>query len=156
LNIDGSNTLPRVDKVLNVPTEPLDEALGRGVADYILANDVVEHVHHWEAVGMLGQFVRTLRPGGGVQIRVPDCEYIMTADAWTVEEKLTLLFGGQDVAQGRDAEMDRSRIAFPQFFCHKYGWSMRRMRDDLLKVGFSQCAFRREASNFIVYALTAK
>ncbi len=152
-NIDGSNTL-RVDRVLHVPREPLDDALGRGVASYILAFDVVEHVRHWEAVAMLGQMARTLSPGGGVEIRVPDCEYILASDLWMAEEKLVLMFGGQDAPQGRNSDMDRSRAEHPEFFCHAYGWTIRRMRDDLLRAGFAQCAFRRSRSNFIAYAVT--
>jgi hypothetical protein len=153
LNIDGSSTLPRVDKVLEVPREPLHESVGTGVADYILANDIVEHVHHWQAFAMLQQIARTLKIGGGTEVRVPDCEYILATDRWTVEEKLTLLFGGQDVTQGRDDAMDASRAVHPEFFCHNYGWTMRRMKADLLKAGFSRCAFRGAASNFIAYAI---
>jgi hypothetical protein len=153
LNIDGSASLPKVDKVLRLPNEPLDEALGSGVADYILANDVVEHVRHWEGVNFLGQIYRTLKPGGGVEIRVPDCEYILANNFWSTEQKLVLLFGGQDIPQGRDAKMDGSRAIHPEFFCHAFGWTMRRMKQDMLETGFRQCAFRRSDSNFVAYAI---
>jgi predicted SAM-dependent methyltransferase len=153
MNIDGSTTLPRVDKVLKVPQEPLDEALGAGVADYILASDVIEHLHHWEAVQMMGQLSRTLKSGGGVEIRVPDCEFILNTDMYSIEDKLEHFYGGQDVPQGRDEDMDKSRIAHPEFFCHRYGWTMHRMRNHLLKVGFTQFAFRRAGSNFVTYAV---
>ncbi|ABF42799.1 hypothetical protein Acid345_3799 [Candidatus Koribacter versatilis Ellin345] len=154
LNIDGSNAIPKVDKVLRVPNEPLDEALGAGVAEFILAQDVVEHVHHWEAVAMLGQIARTLRAGGGAQIRVPDCEYIITSDAYSLEEKLDILYGGQDMSRAH-GDMSESRAKHPEFFCHRWGWTMRRMRDHLLEAGFAECAFRREDSNFVAYALKA-
>lgn len=153
INIDGSSALSKVDRVVQLPQERLDNALGEGIAAYILAHDVVEHVYHWEAVEMLGQFYGVLMPGGGVQIRVPDCEYILSANRWSIENKLIMLFGGQDVPRQTDSEMDASRQVRPDLFCHKYGWTMHRLHMDLNKVGFHRIASRRAGSNFITYAL---
>ena len=153
INIDGSDSLSRVDQVIDLVRQRLDEVLGKGFADYVLANDIVEHMHHWEAVNMLDQFYQVLKPGGVVQIRVPDCEYIIAAKQWSIEEKLVLLFGGQDVPQGHDTNMDLSRQSYPQFFCHEYGWTMKRLFVELERVGFRRVAFQRAGSNFVAYAM---
>ncbi|MGO9468486.1 MAG: class I SAM-dependent methyltransferase [Isosphaeraceae bacterium] len=153
INIDGSDALPRVDRVINVVQERLDAILGKEFADYVLANDIVEHVHHWSAVDLLDQFFQVLKPGGGAQIRVPDCEYIIASNRWTIEEKLIMLYGGQEVPRGLDAKTDESRKRYPQFHCHEYGWTMKRMIADLNKVGFRRVAFRREEMNFVAYAV---
>ncbi len=156
VNVDGSDKLPRVDRVLDVSRQPLAEAFGIGVAQFVLAQDILEHVHHWEAVAMLEQIAAVLRPGGGAQIRVPDCEHIIFNDDWSIEEKLTKMFGGHDVPGKYNRDMDESRKAHPEYFCHRYGWTMRRMRDDVLRLGFDRVACRRSGSNFVTYALKAE
>lgn len=152
INIDGSTTLPKVDKVIDISTDSLVNHFPEKSVDYILANDIVEHHFHWEAVKLMTDFFMLLKPGGLCEIRVPDCLHIMEAEGYTPELKLVLLFGGQDVPRGIDAEMDESRKKFPQYFCHKYGWSMERMANDLRKIGFSDFGMKGEASNFITIA----
>ena len=153
INIDGSTTLPRVDRVMDLIGDKLSHVLGENSVDYILAKDIVEHVRHWEATELLRQFYLTLRAGGSVEIHVPDCEYIMQDENFTLEQKLVWLFGGQDKPQGNSVDMDRSRREFPQYFCHGYGWSLRRMGEELTGIGFSRFAFRRNHTNFITYAI---
>jgi hypothetical protein len=63
-----------------------------------------------------------------------------------------LLFGGQDIPQRVNAEMDNSRKKHPQFFCHKYGWTMEAMRRELKRVGFSQVTCKSAGTNFVAYA----
>ncbi len=152
VNIDGSTRLPRVDRVIDISTDRLTCHFAAGSVDHILANDIVEHHYHWEAVALLQDFHTLLRPGGTAEIRVPDAAHIIRHWRMPMERKLTLLFGGQDIPQGRDAEMDQSRKQFPQYFCHKFGWTMDRMKLELSQIGFGQVICKRAHTNFITLA----
>lgn len=152
INIDGSNTLPKVDKVIDISSESLLNHFGENEIDFILANDVIEHHFHWEAVRIMLDFYRILNEGGQVEIRVPDAEYIIKSWRFSIDTKLNLLFGGQDIPQGRDAQMDESRKQFPQFFCHKFGWTMKSMRQELYDIGFKNVKCKRAETNFIARA----
>jgi predicted SAM-dependent methyltransferase len=152
INIDGSGTLSRVDAIIDLGRASLTEHFGVETVDHVLANDILEHFYHWEAVALLKDFYQVLKPGGTCEIRVPDCEWILGRWRYSSEEKLTLLFGGQDVPQGRSAEMDRSRKENPSYFCHRYGWTRKRMRRELRALGFSSVKTRRAHTNFLTYA----
>jgi predicted SAM-dependent methyltransferase len=151
VNIDGSKTLSKIDKVIDISTESLLSHFKEGTVDYILANDIIEHQFHWEAVRIMKDFHTLLRPGGKVEIRVPDAQYIIRSWRFSLDKKLNLLFGGQDIPQGRDAEMDESRKKFPQYFCHKFGWTMKSMDKELRDIGFSVVRCERAYTNFIAY-----
>ena len=69
----------------------------------------------------------------------------------SIEEKLTLLFGGQDVSGGNDS-MVESRKANPNFFCHKYGWSTSRILRELTNIGFKEIVITNEYTNLIAVA----
>jgi predicted SAM-dependent methyltransferase len=153
INIDGSNTLPKIDKIIDISSESLLNHFGEGEIEYILANDVIEHHFHWEAVRIMREFYRILIKGGQVEIRVPDAEYIIKSWKFPIDQKLNMLFGGQDKPQGRDAKMDESRKHFPQFFCHKYGWTMKSMDQELRDIGFSNVVCKRVETNFIARAI---
>jgi len=122
-----------------------------GEVDYILANDIIEHHYHWEAVKLMQEFHALLKPGGQAEIRVPDAEHIIKSWRYSIDKKLNYLFGGQDIPQGRDAEMDESRKKFPQYFCHKFGWTRKLMKKELYAIGFSQVICKRARTNFITY-----
>ncbi len=152
INIDGSSSLPRVDKIIDLNSESLLKDFHENTVDYILANDIIEHHFHWEACNLLSDFYSILKKGGGIEVRVPDCDFIINNPEYSIELKLTLLFGGQDIPQGRDPKMDESRKKFPQYFCHKFGWTMDRMDTELKKIGFINVKSKRAQSNFIVTA----
>lgn len=153
INVDGSNTLPRVDRIIDLEKESLRNHFNAGEVDFILANDIIEHHFHWQAIRILEDFYFILKQGGQVEIRVPDAEFIIKSWRLPLRTKLNLLFGGQDIPQGFDPEMDRSRRDFPEFFCHKYGWTQQQMKDDLSNIGFSSVRCRRVGTNFITYAI---
>ena len=152
VNVDGSGVLHRVDRVVNLGAERLLDHFAPASCEFILAQDVVEHHAHWEAVRLLREFHELLMPGGRLQIRVPDAQYIIETPRLTIDRKLNLLFGGQDLPQGRDAEMDASRKAHPEFFCHKYGWTMEAMGRELGQIGFRDVKTARSGSNFLATA----
>ena len=64
-----------------------------------------------------------------------------------------LLFGGQDIAQGNDLEMDESRKMFPQYFCHKFGWTRSLMLEELERIGFKKIETKRARTNFVALAV---
>lgn len=120
--------------------------------EHILANDIVEHLNHWEAVHLLKEMFASLGHGGTVEIRVPDCEYIIENRDMSLSHKLTMLYGGQDVSQGVDKAMDKIRMKRPDLFCHRYGWTMDRMRAHLIAAGFDRITTKRAGVNFIATA----
>jgi predicted SAM-dependent methyltransferase len=152
INIDGSNTLPRVDKVIDISIESLTSHFKMEEIDYILANDIIEHHFHWEAVRIMTEFHSLLVDGGQVEIRVPDANYIIKSWKYSIDRKLILLFGGQDIPRGKNIKQDESRKQFPQFFCHKFGWTMKSMKKELSNIGFSKVVCKRARTNFIAYA----
>jgi hypothetical protein len=152
VNIDGSEMLPRVDRVIDLSTEKLCDHFTHGTFEQILAHDIIEHHFHWEAVGIMHDCHNLLKSGGHLDIRVPDADYIIGRQDISISRKITLLFGGQDVSQGNNPAMERSRKKFPQFFCHKYAWTMKAMRIELLRIGFSTVECKRAGNNFVVRA----
>lgn len=152
INIDGSSLLPRVDVIINIGAQSLLDHFPCDSVDYILANDIIEHHFHWEAVALMKDFYALLKKGSRAEIRVPDASYLITTWRFSIEQKLTMLFGGQDVPQGRDTAMDESRVRFPQYFTHKYGWTASRLQRDLSAVGFSNISIRRVKTNCVAVA----
>jgi hypothetical protein len=151
INIDGSSSIFKVDKYINLNEESLLSHFQPNTVDFILANDVVEHFFHWEAISLVQDFYSLLKPFGKVEIRVPDAEYIIDAKL-SIAQKLNLLFGGQDIPQGIDVKMDESRRNFPLFFCHKYGWTRAMMESELKNIGFSNVVTKRAGTNFVASA----
>lgn len=153
INIDGSDVLPRVDKVIDLSQEALDAYYEANSIDHILCSDFLEHHFHWEAVALLKQFFSILRPGGSVEIHIPDSEFILNSDV-SIEEKLRWLYGAQDVQRG---VMDASRKKYPQFFCHKYGWTRDRIKAEMEIIGFRDLRFKQLAQSknfsFVTYAV---
>ena len=152
INIDGSNSLPRVDLIIDISRVSLLDHFTENSVNYILANDIIEHHFHWEAVSLMRDFYSLLCSGGIAEIRVPDAAYLLRTFRFSVEQKLTMLFGGQDIPQGRDSDMDASRVRFPQYFAHKFGWTSSRLRHDLAAVGFEDISIRRVRTNCVALA----
>jgi len=67
--------------------------------EYILANDIIEHHFHWEAVLIMKEFFQLLMPGGRAEIRVPATGHIINNPGIPLERKIVLLYGGQDITQ---------------------------------------------------------
>jgi SAM-dependent methyltransferase len=152
INIDGSDELQKVDKVIDISNQPLTDHFDQESIQFILANDILEHHFHWQAQRILREFYRLLAPGGEIEVRVPDTEFIIKSWRIPLQQKIVLLYGGQDISQGTDAEMDKSRKFFPQFFCHKYGWTRDSMTAELEDIGFKRVSTKRAHTNFIATA----
>jgi len=123
INIDG-NELVKADKYVNLKTGSLLNTFAPETVDLIVADQVIEHFHHWEAINLLKDFYTILRRKGRCNIILPDCEAILKKNDWSIEEKISFLYGGQDKPQpGKHVqERDVFRKAHPEFFCHEYGW----------------------------------
>jgi hypothetical protein len=151
INIDGRDDLQKVDLVINLGKESLFKYFKEGTIDFILACDFIEHHFHWEAVRIMKDFFTLLKPGGMLEMRLPDFEAICSSQELSMTKKITLLFGGQDIPQG---EADpSSRKKFPEFFCHKYAYTKATMEQELERVGFKDIVMKQEGTNFIVTAI---
>ncbi|MBK5276445.1 MAG: methyltransferase domain-containing protein [Desulfuromonadales bacterium] len=153
INIDASDVLSNVDKVIDLSVESLCHHFCNDSIDFIVANDFIEHHFHWEALNLLKDFHAILKPGGKCEIRVPDCSKIIKSWRLSTEEKLILLFGGQDVEQDGCEDMRFSRRKYPQLFCHKYGWTKDRLKKDLSIAGFSKVSFTSAGTNVVSIAI---
>lgn len=142
INIDGSNKLSNVDKVIDISNESLLSHFPKGKVDYILAHAIVEHFFHWEAIRLLKEFHVLLKRGGQAEILVPDSEVIIDSDL-PIAQKLIWLYGGQDIPRRK---MDKSRRKYPQFFCHKFGWTPKTLEKELLDIGFSSVSCKKSGS----------
>lgn len=152
VNIDGSNALSRVDKIIEIPRESLLDHFQRASCQFILANDVVEHMFRWEAISLIKQFYALLACQGLLEIRVPDTEFIIRSWRIPLQKKIILLYGGQDVHQGGPAEMEASRNVRPDLFCHKYGWTKQSLGQELAALGFTILSSRTVGTNFVIKA----
>lgn len=153
VNVDGSDALPGVNKVIDIGRDNLLDHFEKDVADYILAQDIIEHHYHWVAQRILEECFHILKIGGELQVRVPDVKWIILNPLYSIEKKIVLIFGGQDIPQGHDQEMDESRKQFPQFFCHKYGWTQKSMKQHLADIGFTKVQVKREGNNLVANAI---
>lgn len=149
INIDGSPAICP-DKIIDMNNDSLLDYFEKGTIDFILANDIIEHFFHWQAVALLNDFYLLLRSGGGGEIRVPDCDFILNTWHVSIEEKITYLYGGQDIPQGYNSRMDASRRVQPHFFCHKFGWTKSSMSKELQNTGFNVYDIRSENVDFII------
>ena len=150
INIDGRVDLPRVDRVINLSKESLLKYFKEGTVDFILANDFIEHHFHWEGVRIMKDFYALLKPGGALEMRLPDSECICSSAELSMIQKINLLFGGQDIPQGEADPSSRKKD--PEFFCHKYAYTQTTLKEELETVGFKDIFTRREGTNFVVTA----
>lgn len=117
----------------------------------ILAKDFIEHHFHWEAVILMEKFYEILKPGGMLIMRLPDifeiCKRVV-ANGQKFNPAYHL-FGGQDIPCGK---ADNLRKKYPEFFCHKYGYTPDSMKMELTKIGFCDIKTYNEETNFYVTA----
>jgi hypothetical protein len=66
-------------------------------------------------------FYALLRPDGVLEMRLQDFEHICSSTELSMPQKITLLFGGQDIPQGEADPIFKkevSRILLPQIFIY--------------------------------------
>ncbi len=136
-NVDGNAQLPRVDEVLDIKPGILPKVYGPKQFSHLLAKDFLEHHHHWEAIQLLRDFHAVLREGGNVELFLPNIEAILNDRNKTVDEKKLWLYGGQDTTQPWETPSPTlPRKHYPQYFCHRYGWTPAELTAELQQTGF--------------------
>jgi len=134
INIDGSSTIG-ADEVIDLNETRLTDMFKKNSVDVILASDIIEHFERYKALEMLEDCYKILKKGGKIKIRVPDTQGIITNPEFTIEKKILFLYGGQDIPQENEA-MDKTRKAHPNYFCHRYGWTLISLSKELIKLKF--------------------
>ncbi|MHC4644170.1 MAG: glycosyltransferase [Planctomycetota bacterium] len=153
VNIDGNPDLSKVDYVLDIKPGTLLEHFEPGSFNYILARDFLEHHFHWEARSLLEDFHALLGSKGQLEIRLPNIEGIVNDTRKDITEKVVSLYGGQDMQQRWEtAGPNPSRRSYPQYFCHKYGWTPDSVKSELASVGFSPVEINDEGWNMSIIA----
>ncbi|MHC4555826.1 MAG: glycosyltransferase [Planctomycetota bacterium] len=153
VNIDGNPNLPKVDYILDIKPGVLLEHFEPGSFNYILAQDFLEHHFHWETRRLLEDFHVLLSSKGQLDIRLPNIEAVVNDPHKDIAEKVIYLYGGQDMQQRWETSSpNSSRQRYPQYFCHKYGWTPESIRSELLSVGFLPVEITREGWNMRIVA----
>lgn len=132
INFDERDDLPAVDEVGDV------KDLSRfpdNHFDYILASDIIEHFPVDNTPDILKEWRRVLKPGGCIELRLPDLKAICTKYVnGQANAVLTswLLFGGQD---------------YPGNF-HYVAFDRDSLRSVIEPVGFKEAIYRSADNNF--------
>jgi predicted SAM-dependent methyltransferase len=131
LNVDVDPSV-RPDVVLT-----LDSPLPFAAASFesVEAYHVIEHVYPWQALDLLTEFHRILKPGGKIVLECPNIE---SACGWLV----------QNAEYGWDSRMGMWALYGDpnprnHLFMHRWGYTAPTLREILQKAGFS--SIRRES-----------
>ena len=151
INVDGDESV-HPDKIVHLGKTPLTSIFKPNSAEHILAHDIIEHLHHWEAVLLLEEIFQILQPAGTFTARLPNVEHIIGSHACPIEKKIELLYGGQDIEIDENPDKNRSRRLHPEFFCHRYGWTPHLFHMELKRIGFHQVDWITSWPNFITTA----
>jgi SAM-dependent methyltransferase len=145
INIDGAQeTNP--DVVMVFPDESLLDRFPQNSVSEVLMQDFLEHHFRWEAEKILREVYAILKPDGVVRIRVPNLIWIALDLRIPWRIKINLLWGGQDMPQGKGD--DEIRKKHPTLFCHKYGYTPGTLRSLLRAVGYVEVKVKGEGMNF--------
>lgn len=150
INIDGGSSLAP-DKVMVFPKDRLVEHFSPESVDEILMQDFLEHHFRWEAQQILCDVHTILRQGGLLKVRVPDFIWIVLDVRISWEQKIMLLWGGQDIQQKKGDDIVRKQ--HPEFFCHKYAYTKVTLKRFLSQLGFKVTYVKREGTNIWVHAI---
>lgn len=134
VNIDVDFNLPKVDIVMDIKPGILLAHFEQGSFSYILAQHFLEHFFHWESHLLLKDFYRLLTKGGLLNLSMPNAENIIKDDTKEISEKLLWLYGGQDIQSSKGPDTHRQN--FPQYYCHKFGWTLDSIEAELTSIGF--------------------
>lgn len=149
INVDG-NEMYSPDEILCLGRGALTDRFAPGTVHEVLANDIIEHLFHWEAMKVLKEIYAVLVNGGILTLRLPDFAVIIGHPSLSDEEKILALFGGQDRPQGE--KNPEARAKYPEFFCHKFAYTKRTMAGELSAAGFQVLSVGNEGTNMIIRA----
>lgn len=124
----GVDVVPRPGADIIAPANkvPLED----GVAEEILAIHLVEHVHLWEAPGLLKEWFRLMAPGGLLVLELPD----IVKCCRNIAENYTMAGKHPDQAglwgmYGDPREKD-------PFMGHKWGYTFKTLSPMVAEAGF--------------------
>jgi hypothetical protein len=149
VNIDGVKEL-EPDIVMRLPQDSLLDRFSPASVHEVMMIDFLEHHFRWEAEKILKEIYIILVPNGKINIRVPNFVNIVFNFRISWEQKIRLLWGGQDI--GNEAN-DDLRIKYPEFYCHKYGYTKSSLTSILKKIGFVCISVKSEGTNFWTTAI---
>lgn len=150
INIDGGSDLTP-DKVMVFPSDRLMLHFNPETVEEVLMQDFLEHHFRWEAVQILQDVYEVLTRGGRLKVRVPDFIRISLDFRIPWEQKIILLWGGQDIKQNKGDDIVRKE--HPEFFCHKYAYTKDTLKQLLITTGFKVTYCKREGTNIWVHCV---
>jgi SAM-dependent methyltransferase len=129
VNIDVEDWAGICDMVANATHLPM---FPDNSVDHIFNHALLEHIPPWDTLPALQEWYRILRPGGTIQIEVPDLERIF--EDWLVEgslgeaEAINNIFGGNKSPDKAYRAQD-----------HLTGFTFGRLTKMMAQVGFEDC-----------------
>lgn len=143
INLDARD-LPGVDVVSDARTLPFED----GHFDFLLAQDILEHIPQEDTTTTLQEWQRVLAPGGVIEIRVPHFTRLARALATRrlqPQEFFFLFFGDQSPEAGGYV-----------WGGHKNGWTPDGLKELLGSIGFIDTDVKEHPTEFNLYALARK
>lgn len=123
-------------------TFPLDESS----VDYIYCSQVLEHFERYEALGILSESFRILKPGGVMRISVPDIAKMLTIyqemsiiSPDLAAKEINRIWWGYE--KDGPAPSIFSKISKMFIRDHQWHYDQRSMKEILREVGFSKIKF---------------
>lgn len=136
INIDGADNL-KVDKRIDFIKETLLDYFNANEIKFILAKDFIEHFYSWEAKRILHNCYLILENQGIIEIHIPNLNHIISTRKMSLDNKITMIYGGQGKPQGK-SKLNETRIKYPHYFCHKYGYTRVSIALLLRSLGFAK------------------
>jgi len=136
--------LPGIDVVCDARHLPFED----DYADYLLAQDIVEHIPQSEIEFTLREWFRVLKPGGAIELRTPNWFMVFRAAITRripVRRAFELLFGDQSPEAGGY-----------EWGGHKNGFSISEWEEVLKKIGFEEVDVSEHEHEFNLYIAARK
>ena len=104
--------------------------------DIICSQHVIEHFYKYEAVEMIQQFHKILKPGGILVTEMPNLDGILNLLFWMpIKPQYNEDYKNRDIIKSQlyGASWERNIKGYPY---HKYIWDKREFCNELKKIGF--------------------
>ena len=149
INIDAAEQNDP-DMLIVIGKESLLEKFEADSVDEVIASNIVEHLFHWEAVKLLNDLYSLMKKDAVLVLGLPDFDAVVERKDLSSEQKITRIFGGQDIPQGEKDITIRSN--HPELFCHKFVYTKASISKELSAVGFTVTLIEDKGTNMFVKA----